>query len=327
MKVIFNRRPRRIVATLVAAVGSLVGSVVGVPAAHAATSCSNYSSATSTCVNQSISIGGTSYSTDWYFPNTTPTALMLAEHGFSRGCGNLRGTSKAIAEKGVAVLCINASMTGGNPTLAATVGDALSARTITPPSGHALPVNYIVGGHSAGGHFASAVGKRLADNGYAAFKGAILFDPVAANSSFTTNLQAISNGATRPVLSIAARPATINSSNNSFGALASLGAGFVGIQLLWTGYSGTSGTGASCHVDVEGENTNWLGTLAAGCSPTTTNTARLRDFASTWAKDLATGAHTTTHYCTDSDTLATCGATTYSLVGGTLPLAAVIPNS
>lgn len=326
MKAISSRRPHRFVAALVAAVGSLMGSaVIGVPAAHAATACSNYSSATSTCVNESISIGGTSYSTDWYFPTTAPSALMLVEHGFSRGCANLRGTSKAIAEKGVAVLCINASMTGGNPTLAATVGNALSARTITPPGGRALPVNYIVGGHSAGGHFASAVGKRLADNGYAAFKGAILFDPVSAGSSFTTNLQAISNGGTRPVLSIAARPATINSSNNSFPGLASLGAGFVGVQLLWTSHSGTSGTGTSCHVDVEGENTNWIGTLAAGCSPTTTNTARLRDFASTWAKDLATGTYTATHYCTDSDAPATCGTAVSALLNGNL--AAAIPNS
>ncbi|GAB2859538.1 hypothetical protein GCM10022221_68810 [Actinocorallia aurea] len=317
---------RRVVASVAAAIGALVASVFVAPTAQAATACSGYSSATSTCVNESISIGGTSYSTDWYFPTTTPSALMLVQHGFSRNCANVRGTSKAIAEKGVAVFCINASMASGNPTLAATVGDALSARTITPPSGNPLPVKYIVGGHSAGGHFASAVGKRLADNGYADFKGAVLFDPVAA-TGFDANVQGISAGGTRPVLAVAARSALINSSNNAFAPLASIGAGFVGVQLLWSSASGTTGTGASCHVDVEGENTNWIGTLAAGCSPTTTNTARLRDLGSTWAKDLATGTYTATHYCTNSDTPATCGSTVSALLGGTLPLAALIPNS
>mgnify|MGYP000562736213 CR=1 FL=1 len=41
-------------------------------------------------------------------------------------------------------------------------------------------IDVIVGGHSAGGHFASAVGARLAQVGYPYLKGAVLFDPVAA---------------------------------------------------------------------------------------------------------------------------------------------------
>ncbi|GAA3201312.1 hypothetical protein [Actinocorallia longicatena] len=320
---------RRIVSAVVTALGALVASlVVAAPAAQAAVTCKNYSSSGSSCVNESISIGGTSYSTDWYFPNGTATALMLVEHGFSRGCGNLRNTSKAIAEQGVMVFCVNADMTGGNAGLAATLGDALAARTLTPPSGRALPVKYIVGGHSAGGHFASAVGKRLADAGYAGFKGAILFDPVASDG-FTANLQAVSAGGTRPVLSIAARPSVINLFNNSFGALADLGADFVGIQLIWTKYVLGSPTGGSCHIDSEGENTDVIGVAGALCSPNSTQTARLRAFASVWARDLATGAHTSSYYCADSDDLATCGtyANTVLAPSGSLPYAAVIPNS
>ena len=74
---------------------------------------------------------------------------MLAQHGFVRNCGTLLNTSKEIAEKGLMVFCVEADMAGGNPTLGDSLGDLLSARTLTPPGGRALPTNYIVGGHSA----------------------------------------------------------------------------------------------------------------------------------------------------------------------------------
>ena len=67
------------------------------------------------------------------------SALMLVQHGFSRGCGNVRNTSKAIMEKGVMVLCLNADMWGGNPTLGVQFGDLLSSRAIVPPGGKSLP--------------------------------------------------------------------------------------------------------------------------------------------------------------------------------------------
>ncbi|MDX6740871.1 hypothetical protein [Actinocorallia sp. A-T 12471] len=322
------RRPRGVLAAVVAAAAALVAPLVAAPPALAATTCNNYSSSSSTCVNESTTIGGSSYSTDWYLPNGTATALMLVQHGFSRGCGNLRGTSKSIAEQGIMVICVNADMTGGNPGFANTLGTALSTRTLTPPSGKALPVKYIVGGHSAGGHFASAVGAKLNADGYADFKGAILFDPVAADG-FTANLQAVSQNGARPVLAIAARPSVINLFNNSFGALADLGANFVGIQLVWTKYVLGSPTGGSCHIDVEGEDTDFLGVAGALCSPNSTQTSRLRAFASTWAKDLATGSYTASHYCANSDVLSTCGsyANTVLAPSGSLPYAAVIPNS
>ncbi|MEO3785440.1 hypothetical protein ABGB12_19080 [Actinocorallia sp. B10E7] len=328
MKVTFSWRPKKTALAITAAAGALLAStVVAAPAASAATACSGYSSSSTTCVTESATIGGTSYNLKWYLPNGTASALMLVQHGFSRGCNNLTNTSKAIAEKGVMVFCLNADMTGGNAALGNALGNALSARTLTPPNGRALPVKYIVGGHSAGGHFASVVGARLAANGYADLKGAILFDGVASDG-FTANLQAISAGATRPVLQIAARPSLINLFNNSFDALASLGADFVGIQLVWTKYNaGVSPSGGSCHIDSEGENTDTLGVLGAACSPNSTQVARLRDYGSTWAKDMATGSYTASHYCGNSDDLSTCGSTAMTILGGTLPLAAVIRNS
>jgi hypothetical protein len=300
--------------------------VVGTSAAHAV-ACNNYSSSTSTCTNTNITIGGTSYSTDWYQPNGTATALMLMEHGFARGCGNLRNSAKAIAEQGVMVFCVNADMTGGNAALGTALGDALNARTIVPPNSKPLPVKYIVGGHSAGGHFASVVGARLNADGYANLKGAILFDAVASGG-FTENLQAISNGGARPVLEVAARPSVINLSNNGFGALAAIPNTYVGIQLVWEKFNlGIFPVGGSCHIDVEGENTDAIGIAGSLCSPNSTETARLRDFSSHWAYDLANGTHNAAYYCTNSASLSTCGSKIQDLVNRTLPVAALIPVS
>ena len=77
-------------------------------------------------------------------------------------------------------------------------------------------------------------------------KGAVLFDPVAADG-FSANLKAISAGGSRPVLSVAARPSVINLSNNSFGALKDLSNTFVGVQLVWSGFFLGVPYGGSCH--------------------------------------------------------------------------------
>lgn len=318
------RRLPRLLALAAAALGTVAAFLAASsPPATAATACSGYSSSSSTCVNSPITVGGTTYDADWYLPNGTASALMLVEHGFSRSCANLRGTSKAIAEQGVMVFCVDEDMTAGNPGLATIVGDALADRTVVPPNGRPLPVKYIVGGHSAGGQFAALVGQQLTTRAYPDLKGAIMFDPVAAEG-FSAAVSAISAGGTRPVLSVAARPSVINLFNNSFGALNDLPNGFVGIQLVWTSYFLGMPTGGSCHIDSEGENTDAIGIAGALCSPNATQTARLRDFAKTWAKDLATGSYTASHYCTDANVVATCGSAVKNLVDRTLPLAAPI---
>ena len=310
---------------LVAAAGAALAGGAGLaPAAQAVdVACTSYASSSSTCINSRLVIAGQDHSVDWYLPNGQASALMVLNHGFSRGCGNLRGTSKAIAEKGVMVLCVNGDMTAGNPTLAAALGDLLTARTLTPPAGRSLPQRYIVGGHSAGGHFASALGARLDANGYPHLAGAILFDPVAAGG-FSANLAAISDGGARPVLAVTARPSLTNLSNNAHGALTGLANPFVGVQLVWSSFVLGIPTGGSCHVDVEGEDTDAIGIAGALCSPSSTQTARLRDFGSAWAKDLATGTTTSAYYCTDADAVATCGSKVKALVDRTLPLAAPI---
>lgn len=319
-----KRISKPVLAGLAALAAALSGLVAVAPAALAAdVACTSYSSSTSTCVNTQLLVDGESHSADWYLPHGTASALMVLNHGFSRGCGNLRGTSKAIAEKGVMVLCVNGDMTAGNPALAQALGDLLTARTLTPPSGKALPQRYIVGGHSAGGHFASALGARIDANGYPDLAGAILFDPVASDG-FSANLEAISDGGARPVLAVTARPSVTNLFNNAHGALVGLANPYVGIQLVWTRYVLGSPTGGSCHVDVEGENTDIIGVAGALCSPNATQTARLRDFGSAWAQDLATGATTAAYYCTDATVVATCGSKVTALVDLSLPLAAPI---
>ncbi len=313
------------VGAVVAAITIAVGLTATTPAGAAA-SCTSYSSSSSQCINTNLAIGATSYNVDWYLPNGTASGLLLLQHGFSRGCGNLRGTAKAVAEKGVMVLCLNADMSGGNPALAGALGDALAARTILPPAGRPLPTAYVVGGHSAGGQFASSVGARLAARNDAGLKGAVLFDPVAADG-FSANLKAISAGGSRPVLSVAARPSVINLANNSFGALKDLDNTFVGVQLVWSGYFLGIPYGGSCHTDSEGENGDVIGNTAALCTPNSTQTSRLRDLGSTWVRDLTTGSRTASYWCTTATNKASCGSKISGLVSGFLPTASLIPVS
>ena len=317
---------RLLVAAVTAALFTVGLATAGVTPASADAACGSFSSTAGTCVNSQLTVAGTSYNVDWYLPNGTASGLMLLQHGFSRGCGNLRNTSKAIMAKGVMVLCLNADMSGGNPALGNALGDLLASRAITPPSGKPLPVNYIVGGHSAGGHFASVVGARLAARNYAGLKGAVLFDAVA-DTGFSANLQAISAGGTRPVLEVAARPGAINLNNNSFGALKDLPNTFVGVQLVWAGFFFGVPYGGSCHTDVEGENGDAIGNTAALCAPNSTTVARLRDLGSVWAKDLATGTRTSAYWCTNAADANTCGSTVKSLVTGSLRTSSLIAVS
>ncbi|MFC6153757.1 alpha/beta hydrolase [Nocardioides yefusunii] len=305
------------------ALAGLVPLTSGGTAVAADASCAGYSSVGSTCTNAQRTIAGESRSTDWYVPTGTASAVMVFQNGFSRNCAHLRGTSKAIAEKGVMVVCVNGDMTAGAPELANRVAEAVAAGTLTPPAGRAMPTKVIAGGHSAGGHFAGRFGARLSELAPSRLQGAVLFDPVA-QSGFTADLEAISDGGARPVVSVAARPSVSNLFNNSYGALNGLANGFVGIQLVWEKYTLGFPVGGSCHTDVEGENTDFLGSASGLCSPNATQTSRLRDFGSTWARDIAIGTRTAAYWCTDKNVVSTCGSKVKDLVDRSLPVAAPI---
>lgn len=320
------RRLVRAVPARLALVLALVApaAILGGGPAGAQVACGGFTSTLGQCINAGVTVGTTSYNADWYLPNATPVGFMLMQHGFARGCGNLRNTARAAMEKGLVVLCLNANMTGGNPTLGTALADALAAGTIVAPGGRTVPNAVVVGGHSAGGHFAGVVGARLATVAPARLGGAVLFDAVASEG-FSANLAAISSGGTRPVLQIASRPNAGNLANNAFGALTALPNAFVGVQLVWTGYLLGVPYGGSCHTDAEGENGDLVGNVALACTPHAPQTARLRALGSTWARDLATGTRTSAYWCTDGANRNTCGSKVSALVGGWLPVASLIP--
>lgn len=253
-----------------------------------------YEAADGKVTNSKLSVAGKSYSVDWYVPNGPATTVMLYQHGFSRGCGNHRNTSLNIMRQGVMVLCMNASMSGGNPSLARAYADVIASRNTFAPDGRPVPLNVIVAGHSAGGHFATEVGKRLVETGYPFLKGAVLFDPVA-QSGFTNNLMAISMNGTRPVLAVTANSGVCNSFNNAYGALRQLqvfaksagNSSFVGVQL----------TANSTHVDSEGDNTDFIGYSACfNLAPKAENTGILRTLSATWVSDIANGTYDNRYY-------------------------------
>lgn len=245
-------------------------------------------------VNATLNIAGADYNVDWYLPEGPAAALVTVQHGFSRNCGNVRGTATRLMERGLMGLCVNASMAGGNPALAEALAATLLSG-ISAPGGRALPDKIIVGGHSAGGHFASRLGWQLDASAPQRLAGAVLFDPVSAGGSFTANLMAISATGQRPVWVVSANPSGCNADNNAYPALRqvrqdALGAGrdgFVGLQLI----------DRSTHSDVEGRDTNALAIVACGQGrPRPANTEALRTLAAQWAADQASGLRSAAFY-------------------------------
>ena len=224
--------------------------------------------------------------TEWHLPAMAPAGLVLVQHGFARRCANLRTTAQRLAEAGAMTLCINAEMAGGSPQLA----DALAAailQGLTAPDGRAVPRRVVVAGHSAGAVFAARVGRALAWADPSVLAGAILFDPVAV-AGFADNLEAVADGARRPVHAVMATPAGCNAWHNALPALqqvadaarAAGGDGFVGVEL----------TAGSTHVDAEGEDTEWVAVRACRQgAPAAANTEALRTLAARWAIDLLRG--------------------------------------
>lgn len=249
---------------------------------------------TGTVINSSLVVGGTSYNVDWYLPAGPAYALVTVQHGFSRGCGNLRDTSKRIMATGAMVFCMNANVSGGAPATAEALADTLVSGNVRTPDGRVVPYKIVVGGHSAGGHFASRLGWKLAALAPDRLAGAVLFDPVAA-AGFTDNLVAISANGARPVYAVTSNPGTCNTFNNAYGALRQVRNtamsngrdGFVGIQL----------TSWSTHVDSEGNNTDFIGySSCTQLAPRSYNTAYLRDLSGQWAFDIANGTRNATAY-------------------------------
>ncbi len=232
-------------------------------------------------------LGGAEVDAVWYLPAGDPTALVIVQHGFMRRCEHLRATTRQFMERGLAALCLNAEMAGGNRALAEALAAALQGGLIAP-GGAAVPKTVIVGGHSAGALFASHLGAALAKSAPGRLAGAILFDPVAG-AGFAANLQAISADGLRPVLAASANASGCNAQNNADPALRQLRSaaiaggrdGFVGLRLR----------DRSTHVDAEGDDTTALAVRACGHGwPRRSNATVLRTLATQWAVDMARGA-------------------------------------
>lgn len=238
-------------------------------------------------VSSTLAIGGTDYAVDWYLPDGDAVGLVTVQHGFSRHCDNLRETGLRLMARGLVGLCVEASMAGGNPALAEALAVTLLSG-ITTPDGRAIPEHIVVGGHSAGGLFASRVGWKLDSLAPQRLAGAVLFDPVAAGPSLVGNLRAVSASGRRPVLAVTANAGSCNAQNNAYPALrrvhddavAAGRDGFVGVQFV----------DRSTHVDAEGGDTDSAAVRACRQGPPRPpNTEVLRTLAAQWAFDLATG--------------------------------------
>jgi pimeloyl-ACP methyl ester carboxylesterase len=179
-------------------------------------------------------------------------------------------------------------MAGGNPVLA----DGLARWLVEAPrvpDGVVLPATLIVAGHSAGGAFAARLGAQLAAAVPPRLAGALLFDPVATRS-FEADLLAISDSGRRPVLAVLAQAHGCNADLSAAPALRRVRAhaidagrdGFVGVQL----------SAAATHIDVEGEDSDWLARAACG-EPEPSNTRLLRALAVRWAQQIGFGVQPT----------------------------------
>lgn len=235
-------------------------------------------------VQATLALGDMPVASRWYLPAGKASALLVLEHGYTRSCGHLQGSSRQLMAAGLMVLCVEAPMAGGNPTLADILARRLAAARVAP-DGRALPQRIIVGGHSAGAAFATALGARLDELAPDRLAGAMLFDPVAT-ADFESQLRAVSAAGRRPVLAVLAPPHRCNAQSNALPALQRLHAeaqaaqrdAFVGLRFA---------VGAT-HADIEGEDSDWIAALACG-SAQATQTARLRGLAAAWASELARG--------------------------------------
>lgn len=237
-----------------------------------------------------LELGGERLAAEWHLPAPAagaPRGLVTLQHGFMRQCHHLRGTAAAIARAGLATLCLNTSVAGGNPELARRLADALAAGRLRLPGGGELPARIVVAGFSAGATFAVMLGARLAEVAPARVAGAVLLDPVAARA-FEPALQRLSAQGERPVLSLAAKSDGCNARHNAHPALHRMAeaARAAGRE----GFAGVVFGARSTHMDVEGEDTDWLAFMACGrLWPDAAIVATLRSLAAAWAADLIEG--------------------------------------
>lgn len=248
----------------------------------------------------------------WYLPIAEASTLVVFQHGFMRGCANLRESTRRLMAEGLMALCVDVPMAGGNPALAEAMATQLADEGVTP-DGRALPRRVIVAGHSAGAMFALALGARLEAVAPGRLAGVLLVDPVvpsapppaadaaaapeaaADNASGTASaafagparfdaaLLAVSARGRRPVLALLAPPHRCNAGSNALPSMrrAEQAARDAGSNAFVVVHLGP----ASTHADIEGEDTDALAEWACG-TVRPERTAALRALIVDWARGV-----------------------------------------
>ena len=239
---------------------------------------------------------------DWYFP-TQPDGTVQAEgivwlqHGFLGRKGFYSDLATQIAQQTNSIvvspnissfnrlLCTDCYLRGA-AMQEAVASMFLDDRAALNSSANAagfegtLPEEFLLTGHSAGGNFATAVGKFAVGNGAADnLLGVVMFDGVSDSDEFTTALAAL-DSQDIPTYQIAAPPQRWNAWGETTELIAELNPDeFTGVQI-------DNGS----HTDAVGG--NWLADLASallvGPSPPGAKDA-VSTFTAGWINDIYTG--------------------------------------
>lgn len=214
-------------------------------------------------------VAGQAHDLHWLQPAQPASTLVVLAPGFARRCSHLNGLSLALRDAGLAVMCIDAPMAGGNPALADALGGWLAAGLPAPPWGPPPP-RVLVAGHSAGAAFAARLGAQLQALAPQRLAGALLLDPVPG-TSFAADVQVLAQ-AQVPLQALVAAPHACN-------------AGGRAVALLPPAAIVQAGPG-STHVDAEGDDSDALARAACG-TPDPAQVRALRDAAVRWVRGLA----------------------------------------
>ncbi len=239
-----------------------------------------------------VSIGGAAYDAIWYLPQAEPVGFAVLEHGFSRRCDNQVQSTVRVAQTRLVVLCITASMAGGNVALAQALAADIGNGTLRLPGGAALPPSVLAAGYSAGGVFAAHLAQALTALAPQRLRGLLMFDPVAS-PGFLEAITAVSANGSRPVIAVTTNPSSCNAFNSVHPDLRQLSSdleaagkdAFVGLQL----------TRESSHVDFEGEDSDVLAMAVCG-RPRADNVEAMRMLGAAWAFDITAGARSRAYY-------------------------------
>lgn len=252
-----------------------------------------------------IPVGTRGYTTraDWYLPtqadgSVVATGVIWLQHGFLGNKASMSKLAQTLSQQTNSVIVVpnissfplacSACWINGVPLQEAVatmfLGDraSLTASATTAGLVGALPEDFVMSGHSAGGGFASSVGGYYTTDvaGAGSLRGVVMFDGFAFNGVLTSALAKLDDPFV-PVYQVAAPPQPFNSNGASTKELVAARPGqFVGATLAF-----------GSHADaIIGGNAifDFLAQLATGVSPAG-NTQAAYTLATGWINDMYQG--------------------------------------